>query len=373
MTLWKLDHRQADCTTQPRGLAAHAVRTRRAMMAAIACALMACFAAAQDTAPAQAGEPLAVIDGQTVYEDQLPPAEVTQLQRMMAQVYGVKLRALHETLDQKLVEAEAKKRGVSRDDLFKAEVLAKVAEPSNDEVKASYQAREDLKTKSFDDVKDRVRKDLKDAAIQKQQKIYVEGLWQQALNDGELSILLTPPKIEIKADPLRMKGDPKAPITIVEFSDFSCPFCLKAELSIRAVMAKYPDRVKLSYRDYPLRELHPNAQMAAVAARCAGEQGKFWEYHDLLFGRQDKQNREGLLEDARALQLDEAQFNTCLSSGRYDAQIEQDVQMASRASIVSTPGFFINDTLVVGAQPAEVFDQIIDKKLSALDQKRAAN
>jgi protein-disulfide isomerase len=343
------------------------------MMAGIACAILTCFAAAQDKAPSQAGEPLAIMDGQPIYLDQLPANEVTQLQRMMAQVYAVKMRALHETLDQKLIEAEAKKKGISKDDLFKSEVLSKVPEPTGDEVKTSYESRQDLKNNSFDEVKDRVRQDLKNEAIQKQKNVYVQGLWQQAMNDGELSILLTPPKIEIKADASRMRGDPNAPITIVEFSDFSCPFCLKAEASISAVMAKYPDQVKLSYRDFPLRELHPNAETAAEASRCAAEQGKFWEYHDLLFAGQDKQNREGLLEDARTLKLDETQFGACLSSGRYKAQIEQDVQMATRAGLVATPGFYINDTFVNGAQPAEVFERIIDKKLSALNEKRAAN
>lgn len=374
MTLWKLDeHRPTDRVKQLPGLAAGAGGRRRAMMAGIACALLTCFAAAQDKAPTQAGEPLAVIDGQPVYEDQLPAAEVTQLQRMMTQVYAVQMRALHETLDEKLIEAEAKKKGVSKGDLFKSEVLSKVPEPADDEVKASYQARQDLKNKSFDEVKDRVRQDLKNEAIQKQRKVYIQGLWQQALNDGELSILLSPPKVEIKADASRMRGAPKAPITVVEFSDFSCPFCRKAEASISAVIAKYPDQVNVSYRDFPLRELHPNAQMAAEASRCAMEQGKFWEYHDLLFARQDKQSREGLMEDARALNLDESKFDACLSSGRYKAQIEQDVQMANRAGVVSTPGFYINDTFVSGAQPAEVFEQIIDKKLSTLNQKRAAN
>jgi protein-disulfide isomerase len=346
---------------------------RRAAAAGIACTLLTCFAAAQDKTASPSGEPLAVLDGQPVYEDQLPASEVAQLQRMMVQVNAVKMRGLHETLDQKLIEAEAKKKGVSKDDLFKAEVLSKVPDPTDEQVKAGYEARQDLKTKSFDDVKDGVKRDLKNMAIQKAEGVYVQGLWQQALNDGELSILVTPPKLEVKADMSRLKGDPKAPIAIVEFSDFSCPFCRKAEASIAEVLAKYPGQVKLAYEDFPLRELHPNAQMAAEASRCAGEQGQYWEYHDLLFARQDKQSREGLMEDARALKLDEAKFDTCLSSGRYRPQIDQDILMGSRAGMVATPGFFINGTFVSGAQPPEVFAKIIDRQLSALNEKRAAN
>ena len=371
MTLWNLDEqRSADRTEQPRGLTAAGLR--RGTTAALACVLLTCLAAAQDKAPSPTGPPLAVIDGQAIYEDQLPAKEVTQLQRMMAQVYGVKLRALHETLDQKLIDAAAKKKGVSEEDLYKSEVLSKVPEPTDDQVKASYQSRQDLKNSSFDEVKDRVRRDLKNEAIQQQRNAFIQGLWQLAVNDGELSILLAPPRIEITPDGSRMRGDPKAPISIVEFSDFSCPFCLKAEASISAVMAQYPGQVKLSYRDFPLRELHPNAERAAEAARCAGEQDKFWEYHDQLFANQKRQDPEGLMDDARALNLDEPKFAACLSSGRYKQQIDQDVQMGSRAGIEATPGFYINDTFVNGAQPPEVYEHIVDQKLAAL-KERAAN
>jgi hypothetical protein len=167
MTLRKLDEqRSTDRTEQPRSLAATGMRC--GTTAALAFVLVTCLAAAQDKAPSPAGPPLAVIDGQAIYEDQLPAKEVTQLQRMMAQVYGVKLRALHETLDQRLIDAAAKKKGVSEEDLFKSEVLSKVPEPTDDQVKASYQSRLDLKNSSFDQVKDRVRQDLKNEVIQQQ-------------------------------------------------------------------------------------------------------------------------------------------------------------------------------------------------------------
>jgi protein-disulfide isomerase len=369
MTHWNLDdQRSTGKIDQPRTLAAAGMRRGTT---ALACLLLTCVAAAQDKVPSPAGPPLAVIDGQPIFEDQLPPKEVTQLKRMMVQVYGVKLRALHETIDQRLLDAAAKKKGVSEDELFKSEVLSKVPEPTDEQVKASYQSRQDLKNSSFDEVKERVRQDLKKEAIQKQRSAYIQGLWQLAINDGELSILLAPPRIEITPDASRMRGDPKAPITIVEFSDFSCPFCFKAEASISAVMAQYPGQVKLSYRDFPLRELHPNAEMAAEAARCAGEQDKFWEYHDLLFANQRRQDREGLMEDARALKLDEPKFAACLSSDRYKQQIDQDVQMGSRAGVEATPGFYINDTFLNGAQPPEVFERIVDEKLAALKQGSA--
>jgi protein-disulfide isomerase len=365
------EHSLIGWTKQNRGPRLGAVSIARMWLVCIACAAVTCFAAAQDKAAAHTGEPLAIINGQPVYDDQLPAAEQAQLTRMMQQVYGVKLRSLHEVLDQKLIAVEAEKKGISEDELFKSEVVAKAAEPTEEQVKAYYESRPDQVKQPYDDVKDRIRKGLKDVEMQKARAVYVQGLWQQALSDGELAILMSPPKIEIKADPSRLRGDPKAPITIIEFSDFSCPFCRKAESTVSALLAKYQGQVKLTYRDFPLQELHPQAEMAAEASRCAGEQGKFWEYHDLLFAFSDKQSREDLIEDARTLKLDDQQFEACLSSGRYKRQIDQDVQLASRVGLVSTPGFFINGTFVNGAQPAEVFEKIIDRQLAASTQKAA--
>lgn len=343
------------------------------LAAAVAFALLPTCAVAQEANASQAPQPLATIDGLPVTDDQLPAADQAQLTRMMVQVYSVKLRALHTVLDQKLIAAEAKKKGITADELFKSEILAKVPEPTEDQVKAYYATRTEPNKAPYDDVKDKMRQNLKDLEVQKAQAAYIQGLWQQAAADGELVILMTPPKIEIAADPSRLRGDPKAPVTIVEFSDFSCPFCRKAEAIIAEVLAKYPGQVKLGYRDFPLETLHPQAELAAEASRCASDQGKYWEYHDLLFDSQDKQTSDALLDDARTLNLDDQKFAACLSSGSYKAKVDQDIQMGSRAGVVATPGFFINGRFVNGAQPAAAFEKIIDQELAALNQKHPAN
>jgi protein-disulfide isomerase len=225
----------------------------------------------------------------------------------------------------------------------------------------------------FDDVKGKIRQDLKDQEISKARVAYLQGLVQQAMNDGELVVLLSPPKVEVTVDPARLRGDPNAPITIVEFSDFSCPYCRKAESTMNELLAKYPGKLRVGYRDFPLKQLHPQAQLAAEASRCAGEQGKYWEYHDLLFASPNKQSREVLIEDARTLKLDDKKFDACLSSGRYKLQIDQDIQLGSRGGVVATPGFFINGTFVNGAQPSAAFEKIIDEQLSTSSQKHVAN
>jgi protein-disulfide isomerase len=364
---------RAVCTRQCFCLRRGALWFCAALLVTVVWALLSSYTSAQERSSSQTQKPVAVVDGQPIYEDQFPAEDQAQLQRMMVQVYAVRLRALHAVLDQKLVEAEAKKRGVSTEELLKSDVISKVADPTDEQVKAYYESRQGEMKEPFDSVKDKIRQGLKDQEISKARVAYLQGLVQQAMNDGELVVLLSPPKVEVTVDPARLRGDPNAPITIVEFSDFSCPYCRKAESTMSELLVKYPGKVKVGYRDFPLKQLHPQAQLAAEASRCAGEQGKYWEYHDLLFAGPNKQTREVLIEDARNLKLDEKEFDACLSSGRYKLQIDQDIQLGSRGGVVATPGFFINGTFVNGAQPSAAFEKIIDEQLSTSSQKHVAN
>jgi protein-disulfide isomerase len=154
---------------------------------------------------------------------------------------------------------------------------------------------------------------------------------------------------------------------IVEFSDYQCPYCHQVEPTVKEVLAKYGDKVSLSYRDFPLTAIHSQALISAEASRCALEQGKFWEYHDQLFTA-SKLEKDDLIGYARNLKLDEKQFDSCLSSEKYKADIEKDEQAGRKAGITGTPGFFINGLEISGAKPKDEFERIIDDELS-----RAAN
>ncbi len=318
--------------------------------------------------------PVAIVHGEPIYESQFSAAAASQLQRMELQVYAVKRNALGAIVNQKLLQAAAKKKGVSIDELLKSEVDAKVPDPTADEVSAYYQQHQSQINQPFDAVKDQIKASLKQQRVNQALYQYLQALTQAALESGDLVVLLHPAQVNVPYDPARLRGDPKATVTIVEFSDFSCPFCRQAEPNIREVLAKYPDKVKLGYRDFPLSQIHPNAELAAEASRCAGEQGKYWDYHDLLFSNPaEKQDRDSLIEDARGLGLDAAKFSVCLSSGQYKPQIQSDVQMGMRAGVVGTPGFFVNGIFVDGAQPAAVFERLIDQELAKANQKTASN
>lgn len=159
-------------------------------------------------------------------------------------------------------------------------------------------------------------------------------------------------------------GPEDAPITIVEFSDFQCPFCKRwFDEVYEPLLDAYPGQIRFVYRHLPLTSIHPDALSAAEAAMCAGEQNAFWEYHDKLFSSAALGNAV-YLRYAQDLNLNETSFESCLNNGKYQAQIQADSDFALNLGINSTPTFFINGLAVVGAQPIDVFKQVIDKELA---------
>src|SRR5215469_8930287 len=176
-------------------------------------------------------------------------------------------------------------------------------------------------------------------------------------------------KVEVSFDLGRLRGSPQAPVVIVEFSDFQCPFCRKIQATLKSLLTKYQGQVSLAYRDFPLRGMHSQAESAAESSRCAGEQGKFWGYHDLLFKNPDKLTQSGLIALAQEANLEEHQFVSCLSSGKYRAMVERDLQDGMRAGITGTPGIFINGRPLHGAQPEDVFDRMIQEELASARQR----
>lgn len=322
------------------------------------CLWLASGAWCNDPDRAGAKQPVAVVAGQAIYEEDLLPLIQAQVQQIRNQEYELKSKALERLVNQKLLEAEAKKKDISAEKLLEQEVDSKIAEPGDAEAEAYYLGQRDKINRSFEEIKAQLRQGLKQAKIQEARQTYAKHLREKA----DVVILLSPPRIEVASDPARLRGNPKAPVIIVEFSDFQCPYCRRVQPTLKELLAKYEGRVSLSYRDFPLLQIHPQAQLAAEASRCAAEQGKFWEYHDLLFA--GKLERDGLLEDARNLKLDEKQFDTCLSSGKYKPQIEKDLQEGTGAGVSGTPGFFINGIPLSGAQPLESFVRVVEEELA---------
>lgn len=160
-------------------------------------------------------------------------------------------------------------------------------------------------------------------------------------------------------------GPEDAPIVIVEFSDFQCPFCARFhQETYEALLAAYPGQIRFVYRHLPLTSIHPQAFPAAEASMCASDQNAFWQYHDALFDNQASLGQELYLQIATDLGFDMAAFEECLTSGKYTEFVQSDMDFALGLGVRSTPTFFINGLAVVGAQPLEVFTQVIDKELA---------
>jgi len=160
-------------------------------------------------------------------------------------------------------------------------------------------------------------------------------------------------------------GPDQASITIIEFSDYECPYCRKWHLQIWPLIREaYPDQVRLVYRDFPLTNIHANAIPAAAAANCAGEQDAYWEFSDLLFSMELELSAVSYEQYASGLGLDMGVFSECLESGRQDEEVQGDYEYAANLGVRSTPTFFINGIAVVGAQPFEVFQQVIEAELA---------
>jgi len=318
-------------------------------------------AANTPTTAAAASATLATIDGQAITEAELAPLVEGQLRSVRDQEYQVKRKALDSLISQKILEAEAKKKGVTTDKLLEQEVDAKIPEGTDVELRALYAVQRDQLGKPFEEAKVQLQTTLRMARIQQGRQEYSGHLRDQA----KVAVLLSPPRVQVAFDPARVRGNPKAKVMIVEFSDFQCPYCQRAEVTLKSVLAKHGDAVAVSYRDMPLMNIHPMAMGAAQAGRCAGEQGKFWELHDAMFADQAGLDHDGLLAKAKKLSLDEKRFEACLASEKYKAQIQQDSQEASHFGISGTPAFFINGVFLNGAQPESAFESIIKDELAA--------
>jgi protein-disulfide isomerase len=160
-------------------------------------------------------------------------------------------------------------------------------------------------------------------------------------------------------------GPDDAPITLVEFSDYQCPFCKRwHDETYQQLLAAYPGQIRMVYRQLPLTSLHPDSMSAAVASMCANDQGAFWQFHDKLFSDEYALGRNAYIQYATALDLDTDAFKACLDSGKFDDAIQKDMAFSLNLGVQSTPTFFINGLAVVGAQPLSVFKQVIDKELA---------
>ncbi len=274
-------------------------------------------------------------------------------------LYEARRQAIDEIVADTLMEQEAKSRGIDRAALVEKEIGDKVSPVTDVDVANWYQANQGrVQGAPLDQVRAPIRAYLIQERMEDAKQRYIGTLKEKTA----VRVLLDPPRLKIAATG-PSKGSPGAPIEMVEFSDFQCPFCLRAHATVDQVLKSYGDRIHFVYRHYPLPN-HPNARPAAEASACAAEQGKFWQYHDRLFEQQSKLSEDDLKAHAAALGLDAPKFNACVDSHKYKSLVDTDVKDGDEAGVNGTPAFFINGRLLSGAQPMEAFRRIIDDELS---------
>lgn len=303
----------------------------------------------------------AVVDGRPISLEELESSLAASIGPLERQIYEMKRARLDALIAERLLAAEAERRGTTVEALVAAEVTAKLAPVTDQEVDAFHDANK-ARLPAAPNIKEQIRAYLHGQRAQAARDAFVESLRSRA----KVEVALTPPPVRrarVSTEGAPSRGPAAAPVTIVEFSDFHCPFCRRVQPTLGEILSRYPDRVRLVYRDLPLDGLHPQARRAAEAARCAHEQDRFWPYHDKLYAAGPDASDATLERLGREVGLDVAAFAACLASGRHRDTVQKDVEEAERLGLTGTPGFFINGRPLSGAQPLEAFVEIIEEEL----------
>jgi len=301
----------------------------------------------------------------TLAEIQTPiQGRLTQMEaEYLSNRYQLERGSLDQLVDEKILEEEVKRRNLSAiQELLKVEIEDKVEAPTELELRAFFESvKGQLRGSSFEQVKPRL---IQAAANQKQQERFVIFTDELKSKAGIELFLPFPaiPRMVVSVDDDPSIGPDDAPITIIQFAEYQCPYCGKAGESVDQVMAEYPGKIKMVYRDFPL-SFHDRAIPAAVAANCSGEQGKYWEMHKLLMANQRALTEEDLINHAKSLSLDFEKWSICRKDPSQALEVQKDFEDGSAVGVSGTPAFFINGIMLSGAVPFEQFKEIIDREL----------
>ena len=275
-------------------------------------------------------------------------------------LYEARRIAIEELVDDALLVQDAKARKLDAAKVIQQEITAKVAEPTDADAALWFQQNQSrLQGATLDQARQAIKSYLVQQRTLAARQQYLDGLRAKVAT----RIMLDPPRQVIAKADRPTKGPENAPIEMIEFSDFQCPYCESAFPTINQVLNTYGDRIHFTYRHYPLA-IHPRARPAAEASQCAAEQGKFWPFHDKLFGDQSRLSDEDFRQDAAQLGLDTKQFNACVDSHKYKAEVDVDIHAGDEAGVSGTPAFYINGRMLSGAQPFEAFKRLIDEELA---------
>jgi len=303
-------------------------------------------------------EPLATVGDRKIERSAVEKVMASELREIERKRYEILKKGIDGLINEALLELEAADRGISVEALVKREVFDKVLEPSQEEVQAMYEEHHlDLEGAPMEQSRGRIVNYLRHTKLTAVREAFFAGLRKKHTT----VISLRPDSIAVETGP-RVRGPATAPVTIIEFADYQCPYCKRAEASVRKILATYGDKIRFAFRDYPL-EVHRQARPAAVAGYCADAQGKFWTFHDKAMASDHLSNRT-LENVADKIGLDRKKFDTCIAGEEAAAAVDADVAAGEAAGVSGTPAFFINGRMLDGAQPFATFKKIIDEELA---------
>ena len=308
-----------------------------------------------------------IIDGRSIsvaeLDEQIKNSFLEELMRQPeSQIYEVREKAIRELLQRTVVEAEAELRSLPADAVFE-EIVGQAPTPTIEDVSNWYtQNQSRLRDARLEDVSAQIelllRKEGRDNAWKAFLAPKLEAL--------DVELVLKPPREDLKATRL-VRGDANAPVTIMTFSDYQCPYCIRSEPVLSEVLARYPEQVRLVHRHFPLDSIHPFSRKAAEAAMCADEQGKFWEFHDAIFARRGKLEADSFTLIGTELELDGEALGACITERRYAEFVQQDLDAGRAAGVTGTPAFFINGIALKGARDVDSLSRVVDSELQRVE------
>jgi protein-disulfide isomerase len=304
---------------------------------------------------------VALVAGRPIRAKEVEDLIHAQLMDLRVREQQLRSQALDVLIAQALIEKEAEARGTTPEALHKEEVEDK-AIVTDAEAKAYYEANKGRFGSTAESV---ARRQIQVGLGQQRQNDRRAAFARELRAKYDVKMLLEPYRVAVEVGSAPVRGNPNAPVTVVEFSDFQCPYCVHARPAVNRVREAYGDKVRWVFRHFPL-SFHAQAEKAGEAAACAGEQGKFWEMHDLLWANTSKLQVADLKAHAVTLGLDGPAFGRCLDSGRYAGLVEHDMEAGQGYGVSGAPAFFVNGRPLVGAQPFDALAQVIDDELRRL-------
>jgi protein-disulfide isomerase len=304
---------------------------------------------------------VAEVNGSPILATELEPKVASRLARLRQEEYEIRRQTLEELIAERLLAAEASKRKVSTEELLRQEVDAKVAALPAEQVDLIYDQN---KGRFAGQTRAEALARIRDVLAQRA-KAERRAAFDKELRDAaRVAVRLEVPRTTIAIPAGAPSTGPDNPrVTIVEFTDYQCPYCHRAQGVIDQVLSRYSGQVRFVHLDFPL-DGHPGAVPAARAARCAGEQGRFWEYHRSLMTSPGTLDDADLKGRATVLKLDLGGFGACLSSGRHEDAIQASLRQGEELGVTGTPAYFVNGRMLSGARPLESFTELIDSELA---------